>query len=418
MDKQSTDTIQEGLTPPSNPTATVQPSSDVNALASSPNILSHFADMLEHCGVVGEKNIGMLIYLALTSRVLHRPVSLAVKGPSSGGKSFITQQVLRFFPESAYYALTAMSDKSLVYSEEDLRNRFLVLFEAESLKSDMASYLIRSLLSEGRIRYETVVSSSSGLSSQFIEKEGPTGLLITTTATSLHAENETRFLSLTVQDTPEQTRAILRSMARSKPAEIDLSIWVDLQSWIDTANHNVTIPFAEELANLSIPASVRFRRDFRLILNLIKTHAILHQENRESNDEGYIMAQLEDYTEIYNLVAEIISEGLGVMVPDTVRQTVDAVRLINEGKCSLTDETYGLTDCSPSKLIEVAQQLGIDKSSASRRVNQAIKLGYLVNSETIKGKPMSLVIGDPLPEEQRVIPSPNDLKRKLMQAEN
>ena len=153
-----------------------------------------------------------------------------------------------------------------------------------------------------------------------------------------------------------------------------------------------------------------------LILNLIKTHAILHQKNLVSNDEGYITAQLEDYTAIYNLVSEIISEGLGVMVSDTVRQTVDAVRLINEGKCSVTDNAYGLTDCSPSKLIEVAQQLGIDKSSASRRVKQAIKLGYLINSETIKGKPMSLVIGDPLPEEQKVIPSPDHLMRRLMHA--
>ena len=105
----------------------------------------------------------LLCYLALTSRVLEQPVSLVVKGPSSGGKSFVIAQVLRFFPDSAYYALTAMSDKALAYSEEDLQHRFLVLYEAESLKSDMAIYLIRSLLSEGCIRYETVVSSNAGL---------------------------------------------------------------------------------------------------------------------------------------------------------------------------------------------------------------------------------------------------------------
>jgi hypothetical protein len=38
-------------------------------------------------------------------------------------------------------------------------------------------------------------------------------------------------------------------------------------------------------------------------------------------------------------------------------------------------------------------------------VKQAIKLGYLVNEESINGKPMRLIIGDPLPEEVQVLPT-------------
>ena len=45
-------------------------------------------------------------------------MSVAVKGPSSGGKSYLTGSVLRFFPEDAYHALTAMSERTLAYSEE------------------------------------------------------------------------------------------------------------------------------------------------------------------------------------------------------------------------------------------------------------------------------------------------------------
>jgi hypothetical protein len=171
----------------------------VSEIAHHKHILDHFWNVIEHsCGVIGERNVARLCYLALTSRVLEKPVSVAVKGPSSGGKSFVTGQVLRFFPDSAYHALTAMSDKALAYSDEPLEHRFLVLFEAESLKGDMASYLMRSLLSEGCIRYETVVSSNSGLSSLFIEKPGPTGLLVTTVAASLHPECLAPFLCTTL----------------------------------------------------------------------------------------------------------------------------------------------------------------------------------------------------------------------------
>ncbi len=90
-------------------------------------ILDSFARTLEQSGVAGEARVLKLLYLALTSRLLQKPVSVAVKGLSSGGKSYLTDRVLRFFPDSAYHALTAMSERTLAYSEEPIRHRFLVI---------------------------------------------------------------------------------------------------------------------------------------------------------------------------------------------------------------------------------------------------------------------------------------------------
>ena len=45
------------------------------------------------------------------------------------------------------------------------------------MMGEFASYLVRSLLSEGRIVYELVERQSSGLVPRRIEKEGPTGLI-------------------------------------------------------------------------------------------------------------------------------------------------------------------------------------------------------------------------------------------------
>src|ERR671911_3056102 len=99
-------------------------------LAQEPDILGRFAEELARSGVAGESKIAKLLYLAVTSRLLERPVSIALKGPSSGGKSYLTEQVLRFFPKSTFYSLTAMSEKALAYSEEPLSHRILVIFEA------------------------------------------------------------------------------------------------------------------------------------------------------------------------------------------------------------------------------------------------------------------------------------------------
>ena len=136
------------------------------------------------CGLVGEDRIAKLLYLAVTSRLFDKPISIAVKGPSSGGKSYVVMTVLRFFPQSAYYDLTGMTDHALVYMEEPLAHRFLVLYENNGIQGDNGSYFVRSLLSEHRIRYETVESVNGELRSRLIEKEGPTGLITTTTATT------------------------------------------------------------------------------------------------------------------------------------------------------------------------------------------------------------------------------------------
>ncbi len=178
-------------------------------LAQDGDILGRFAGELARSGVAGESKVAKLLYLAVTSRFLGRPVSVAVKGPSSGGKSYLTERVLEFFPEGAYYALTAMSERALAYSEEPLTHRFLVVYEAAGMSGDFATYLIRSLLSEGRLRYEVVEKTSEGLKPRLIEREGPTGLLVTTTAVKLHPENETRLISLTVTDTHQQTRDVM-----------------------------------------------------------------------------------------------------------------------------------------------------------------------------------------------------------------
>jgi len=58
----------------------------------------------------------------------------------------------------------------------------------------------------------------------------------------------------------------------------------------------------------------------------------------------------------------------------------------------------------PSKQIE--QRLQIDKATVSRRVKRARDRGFLVNLEEKKGRPMRLVVGDPLPDDLSILPNP------------
>jgi hypothetical protein len=362
-------------------------------LAMNPNILDRFADDLSLSGVVGESKLAKLLYLAVTSRFLEKPVSVALKGPSSGGKSYLTERVLAFFPGEAYYALTAMSERALAYGDEPLSNRFLVLYEAAGMESDLATYFVRSLLSEGRLRYETVEKTSEGLKPRLIEREGPTGLIVTTTAVRLHPENETRMLSLTVTDTQQQTRSVMAALAEEANGEPpNIGKWQALQRWLNAAGHETSIPYAKHLPDLIPPVAVRLRRDFGALLNLIKACAILHQASRERDAEGHIVATLEDYAIVRALVADLVSEGVEATVPAPVRETVEKLARLCSDEESVT-------------IVRLAKALKLDKSAVWRRVRAAMDRGYVKNLEERKGRPARLVLGDPLPDDIEILPT-------------
>jgi hypothetical protein len=371
------------------------------SLARQPRILDLFERELDGAGVVGERRLCKLIYLAVTGRFLDRFASLAVKGPSASGKSWAIERVLGFFPEDAYYLLTAMSERALAYGTEPLRHRFLVLFEAAGLESDFASYLVRSLLSEGCVRYETVEKTRDGqLTTRLVEREGPTGLIVSTTSVALHPENETRLLSLAATDTPDQTRLVLSRLADDDLAEPDLARWHDLQVWLSSAEHRIAIPYARALAELVPPVAVRLRRDFRAVLSLIRSHALLHQASRERDDQGRVVATLEDYVIVRELVVDVVSEGVEATVPATVRELVQAVAAAEE----------------PVSIAKLAQLLGLDKSATSRRWQNARVRGYVRNLEERKGKQAQIVLGDPLPDETEILPSRERLETRCSAA--
>lgn len=372
-------------------------------LLEAPSILDCVLDTLSHLGLVGQKREAALLYLAVTSRI-YTPVNVVVKGTSSGGKSFLTATVLRLFPKTAYFDLTAMSERALAYSEEPLAHRFLVLYEATGLGGDFAQYLIRSLLSEGRVRYETVEKGPDNkLRPRLIEREGPTGFITTTTAIQLHHENETRYLSVEVDDSPSQTAAILARQGREaarlrKATEIDLTPFHAFQTCLEVDPPAVVIPYGEEIAARCDVQAVRLRRDFFQLLTLIQTHAALHAHRRPVDDQGQVVATEEDYEVVYRLVADILAFGTGAKVDSKVRELVAVVeRLAGE---------HGIT------VRRVAQELGLHDSGAWRLAKKALKGGFLHNRETRWGYPAKLVVGEPLPPDGMVIPRPEVVFKK------
>jgi len=87
-------------------------------------------------------------------RLLEEPVSLLVTGASSAGKSYVTGKVIDlFFPSEACIKLTSASEKALIYSKEVYSHRFIWIFERQGMNNENFDYLVRTLMSEGCIKY-------------------------------------------------------------------------------------------------------------------------------------------------------------------------------------------------------------------------------------------------------------------------
>jgi hypothetical protein len=384
------------------------------ALAAEEDILARFEADLAGAGVVGEVRMAKLTYLCLTSRLLpwemptERPVSLIAKGTTSTGKSFTQRAVLRFFPPAAFFDLGSMSKKYLLYSEESLSHRFVVIPEWSAIAGEEEIVTsVRILLSEGRLIHGTVEGEGKK-EPRRIEKEGPTGLLMTTTAVTVDRELETRCMSVHTDDSPEQTRRIFKAMAELEDggtAPVDYAAWHELQSWLTRQGESrAVIPFLTGLSELMPIATTRLRRDFPALLSLIRAHAILHRATRDTDERGRIVATIADYAAVYALVADLVAEAADAAVTPAVRETVEAV-----------EELLGTNSDGQVTVRQIEQKLGVGHSAAYDRVNNALLKGYLVNV-AVKGKLIKL--GTPLPVHGNFLPTPNVLTDRVREMSN
>lgn len=161
----------------------------------------------------------------------------------------------------------------------------------------------------------------------------------------------------------------------------------------------MVIPFAEKLAQLIPPRSVRLRRDFTQILLAIKAHALLHRQHRKVDERGQITATMDDYRNIHSLMNALIAESSGAGIRPGLQETMEAVTLATEGLPS----TDGATAQAVGKILK------LDKSTARRRLVAAAHEGLIVNLEIRRGQPGRYRATGQKIEVEEVIPDPSTL---------
>lgn len=305
-------------------------------LLHDPLLVERIAADFAKVGVVGEATNCLVGYLAALSRKLDQPLAVIIQSTSAAGKSALMDAVLGLVPGEERVKFSAMTGQSLFYmGEADLAHKVLAIAEEEG--ASRAAYALKLLQSEGELSIaSTGKDNASGrLITHTYSVQGPTAIMLTTTAIDIDEELLNRCMVLTVDEGAAQTRAI-HDRQRAKHT-LDGLLASDSRERLITLHQNaqrllepvaVVNPFADRLTFAD--GSTRTRRDHVKYLTLIRVIALLHQHQRPrktaTTGDGrtivYIEATLADIELANRLANDVLGQTLDELPPQTRRLLV------------------------------------------------------------------------------------------------
>ena len=304
-------------------------------------------------------------------------------------------------------AMSAMSERALIYDRQPLERRALYFPEGAALRDDgLGAIILRTLLSENRIRYPVVVTTEGAApETVVIERDGPALALISTSAIRIDRDLETRLLRIRIDDSEQQTAEIIEGHGlraalggREPTARPD---WHAYHQWLRLQGpFRVRVPYGVELASMIPGGAVRLRRDVGLLFTLIATNAALNLPRRETDEAGHVLATVDDYAAVYPLVDAVLGQGVGSSVPTWASETYEALPTDSDANRGINYSRLGSV-------------LGIGPDAARDRALKLVELGHAINRETRRGAAAQLVQGDPIPEGEGFLPTPAALRALL-----
>lgn len=269
-------------------------------------------------GIIGEETNRLLLYLAMTSRKTDDPLAVQILSASGAGKSHLQDVVLSLCPEEDLIKLTSLTGQALFYKGEDsLRHKCLAI--AEVAGAEGARYALRNLISEKKLVIESTIKNAltGRLETRLNTVHGPTAVFETTTNPDTDAETKSRYLLLSVDESPGQTRAILEAQRhghtlegrkRRRQRESILARHHALQRLLEPVA--VINPF-EPLLSYG-DDRLAFRRDHPKYLNLILAVTFLHQMQRPRKHDpelgDYIETALDDIAIANDLAHQLFGQ--------------------------------------------------------------------------------------------------------------
>jgi DNA primase catalytic core len=303
-------------------------------LGRHPDLAGEILRDMEKLGLIGEATNKLIGYLTMTSRKMPDPLALLTLSGSGSGKSHLQDTILCLCPDEDLIKLTSLTDRALFYKGEDsLKNKVLAVEELAGAMG--ADYAIRNLISAKKLVIESTIKNplTGKLETQVNTVNGPTAVFQTTTNPRTDAETRSRFVVISVDESPEQTRAILAAQRQSHTREgwqrrlAREAILKRHQSFQRLLRPLKIINPFEPL--LSYPdESLLVRRDQPKYLNLILAVTFLYQLQRPVQNDAELGDHIETTLDDIAIANELAHELFGHSLDDLSRPSRELLRLV------------------------------------------------------------------------------------------
>jgi hypothetical protein len=367
------------------------------ALAEDPKLLDEMEKVAHQLGLVNEGAAARGVFLTYVSRLLAgNAVRMLRLGASASGKNIPVELTLSLIPKHAVVQVSGASPRALPYYGGDdpdaLKGKVIYVPEARILASKDGEFdnpftaMFRTLISEGRIVYQTVVTDADGSRhTETIVKNGPTAAILTCVH-DIDPEMKTRVLIQETDESGEQTDAIVRRILSKRKAAPALQPWLDLQLFLeDGAPYRVDIPFREAISEafdkwrpgFLKDATMRMRRDVPGFLVAVEASAVLHKAQRTVDADGVIIATLDDYRHAY----EAFGEGLAAVHGKASEKVIAVVKVIEGMRAESDMPAIKVT------LRDLAKRLRVGSpATAKARLDAALEYGAVEQDDALTGR--------------------------------
>jgi DNA primase catalytic core len=384
----------------------------------SPDLLELIMEDFGSCGMVGNREQCLLIYLGALSRLIGQPYGTLIVSRSGAGKSFIQDMVATFTPEEFLLRMTRLTSQSLFYQgKTGLKHKLISIEEDEGMQEAM--YSIRTLLSAQRLQIHSVKTDSRSGELVPYENivEGPASVLISTTdLASFNFENVNRFLVVHLDESPEQTRRIMehqrkiaglegikQRLAAEKIAQRHRNMQRLLKPVTVVNRLNSGVEYPDDLLNA--------RRENTKLDALIKTVALLHQHQREIKQTRffdtvttYIEVTQKDIDTVHRIAAEVLRQSIDEL-SKLCRELLTHIH-------ALVDERFAAEKALNPDLQrwqvrfsrkELKDRCGWSRWHLEEHLRELVEAGYIAERMGKRGQRYSYsLVEDSIPEPPRI----------------
>lgn len=279
-------------------------------LLESSDLMNNLNLLIEECGIIGEENNRLLLFIIASSYKSANPLHAIVSGSSGSGKSHLTNKIAAMIPEEDVINLTRVSNKAFFnFCERDLKNKLLIIQDYDGLDVD-AQYALREMQSSNFLSYSVSVKNKYGNYSTQIKKlQTHFSSICTTTKNAIYWDNSSRSLIVGVDESETQTGKIVKYQHLANKQ-------VNFKSSQETKStlvkncirilkpYSVINPFAD---SISLPIEIKsIRRLNQHFQDFIGQITLIHQYQRKKDKYNNIYTTIEDVKIAANLFFEIL----------------------------------------------------------------------------------------------------------------